>query len=107
MNADKAWQIAVTTRFDYCERCHRVLPLSGHHAVPRRYKRIEHDIKNGISLCYTCHLWCHAYPKLQKRFNEITIVHRGDFKTIKEYREYIKHSKWSTDRPRNKRINNT
>jgi len=66
---DKAWSLAVKKRAGYkCEITGRVKgeinPKTGkkwtfnsHHIIGRKCKKLKHDIRNGICLEYSIHMW--------------------------------------------------
>ena len=33
-----------------------------HHIISRRYRKIRHDVDNGISLCRKCHIEAEKHP---------------------------------------------
>ena len=98
MNADKIWQIAVTSRFEKCEMCHATEGLAGHHVLPRRYTKTRHDIKNGISLCVKCHHFAHAKPKLFTTFADVHLVNRGDFASLEYVWQWRRTAKYPADK---------
>ncbi len=93
MQDDREWQVAVTSRFEYCERCHNHLPTTGHHVIPRRYKKTRNDTRNGIALCVNCHAFAHKNPKLFTVFVDIYLVNRGDFASLEDVWEWRRIAK--------------
>ncbi len=50
-----------------CQRCDKPYPeksqgLYAAHIFSRRYKKTRHDLENGVSLCFGCHMWVHGNP---------------------------------------------
>lgn len=55
---DKLWSEAVRTRDGACVLCGSVNGLNAHHWIHSRAQGNLHrwDVKNGITLCYPCHV---------------------------------------------------
>ena len=57
---DKAWSLAVKKKAKFkCEICGRPkgeVKLNSHHIISRRFKKLRHDVRNGISLCFYEHM---------------------------------------------------
>lgn len=64
--ADIEWAKQVKERDHYtCQRCgakHQSRGMHAAHIVSRRYKQTRHDLENGITLCFGCHMWAHQNP---------------------------------------------
>ena len=53
---DIAWSKAVKVRDDYtCQMCGSVSGLNSHHIIGRINYSLRFDLKNGITLCASCH----------------------------------------------------
>ena len=65
---DRRWSLAVKERDVYtCRRCGSTNPpgtrsLHAHHIFTRARKSTRHDVDNGISVCFGCHMWSHRNP---------------------------------------------
>jgi hypothetical protein len=48
----------------YCEKCGaRPEKLDAHHVYGRTNHRLRWDLRNGVALCYRCHIhWAEEYP---------------------------------------------
>lgn len=75
-NLDKIWAKEVKDRDKVCQVCRNKNPQS-HHIIPRGYKLLRHNVKNGIGLCYYHHkgrfqsahqnaLWFSEWLKIHK-----------------------------------------
>lgn len=58
-NCDKIWSQAVRTRDGECALCGRKDTLNAHHWIHCKAQGNLHrwNIKNGITLCYACHVY--------------------------------------------------
>jgi hypothetical protein len=53
---DIAWSKAVKVRDDYtCQMCGSVSGLNSHHIIGRINYSLRFDLKNGLTLCSSCH----------------------------------------------------
>lgn len=53
---DKEWAKKVKERYyNKCAVCGSTKMLNAHHLIPRQIKQFKHDVRNGISLCPSCH----------------------------------------------------
>ena len=43
-------------RANVCIKCGRRGVTHAHHIIPRRYSSFRHDERNGIPLCFSCHV---------------------------------------------------
>lgn len=65
---DRDWSRRVRERDRYmCRRCEvhylaNSTALHAHHIFTRSRKATRHDLDNGVSLCYGCHMWAHKNP---------------------------------------------
>ena len=61
INKDKEWAKLVKTRDNYtcqvCKKQGKNQGINAHHIIPRIVKELRHDLKNGITLCPSCHRW--------------------------------------------------
>ena len=57
---DKAWSLAVKKKAKFkCEICGKdgtKCKLNSHHIITRRFKKLKLNVKNGICICYYCHM---------------------------------------------------
>lgn len=59
---DGVWKNLVKDRDSYeCQVCHNknvaARGLQAHHILPRQFVDFRWDVKNGITLCSSCHKW--------------------------------------------------
>ena len=59
LQADRLWSDIVLAegagKCLYCGKRPRKGACHPAHIVPRRFKHLRHDVRNGISVCFTCH----------------------------------------------------
>ena len=66
--ADIKWAKLIKKRDNWtCQKCGTVYPkksrgLHAAHIFSRRFKRTRHDVLNGVSLCFGCHMNFHSSP---------------------------------------------
>src|SRR3990167_3212246 len=71
---DSKWSKLVRERDGKCRRCGRKPPyaLNAHHIMPRSRSNTRYDLKNGLTLCVTCHTFgddsVHRSPEGSKRW---------------------------------------
>ena len=53
--AEREWA-QVTCVSGVCLRCGNLGRVHPHHIIPRRYRAFRTDRRNGIPLCFTCHV---------------------------------------------------
>lgn len=65
-SCDRLWSQLVRARAGHvCERCDRFSDrLEAHHAYGRANYRLRFEPRNGVSLCFKCHVWAESYPIL-------------------------------------------
>ena len=65
--ADIEWAKAVKERDHYtCQRCgarHQGQGMHAGHIVSRRYRNTRHDLENGVTCCFGCHMFLHQHPE--------------------------------------------
>jgi hypothetical protein len=54
--ADDLWGLIIRTRDPVCRLCKARPTRNAHHIMNRRHKNTRHDLRNGMGLCYRCHL---------------------------------------------------
>ena len=65
--ADKLWSITVKHDWAHrCAICKRTGEMNSHHIIPREHFKYRFDLRNGICLCRTCHVFC---PKFSPHLN--------------------------------------
>lgn len=53
---DKEWSKKVRERDNYiCQVCSKK-GNQAHHILPRMFKQLRHELDNGLTLCYSCHI---------------------------------------------------
>lgn len=78
---DKAWADEIKKRDNYkCAVCGNTKTLNSHHILPKHgYKEYRHDLKNGITLCVTCHKFGrNSAHKNALAFTEFIAMYRTD-----------------------------
>jgi hypothetical protein len=71
-SCDRLWATLVRARAaNTCERCGEPARES-HHAYGRADHRLRFNVRNGVSMCFQCHVWAESYPI------EFTNWFRGD-----------------------------
>jgi hypothetical protein len=55
--AHDLWAKCIKFGKESCEKCHGRDRLQAHHIVTVADKNIAHDLSNGITLCYHCHMF--------------------------------------------------
>ena len=98
---DKLWSDRVRS-LGRCEKCGTTQRLTAAHIVSRRHRSTRWDLRNGICLCYRCHMfWAHNDPvefvewvrstrgdallfELQKTSRDITLCKSIDFDEIRQ-----------------------
>jgi len=76
---DKIWADEVKRIDNYkCAICGSIKTLNSHHILPKHgYKELRHNLKNGITLCVTCHKFGkNAAHKNALAFAEFLAIHR-------------------------------
>ena len=101
---DKLWSLAVRNRDKKCILCGQtkdVKKLQAHHWIKTRARSLKYrfDIRNGVSLCYGCHICqLHNNPTvdmiedLTEKCIDSGIVTRAEIEEIKNDNETVKYS---------------
>ena len=65
--ADIEWAKKVKERDHFtCQRCgarHQGQGMHAAHIVSRRHRNTRHDLENGITCCFGCHMFLHQHPE--------------------------------------------
>ena len=101
---DRAWSLAVRSRDNKCMLCGKTMDiknLQAHHWIVSRARSLKYryNIKNGVSLCYGCHICqIHHNPtvsvieELGQRCIDSGIVTKQELTEIKNDRETVKYN---------------
>lgn len=97
---DKLWSEGVRS-LGRCEKCGTTTRLTAAHIVSRRHRATRWDLRNGVCLCYRCHIhWAHTEPldfaewlretkgeallfDLRKKSQDVTLAKSMDFEVVK------------------------